>query len=75
MTSNVQAVPAAGSCYQLVAFKAAAFGVTNTICGLPGFSTLSGVSMGQIVSAVEATLSPLSTNGGLQAFKPEGWLE
>ena len=75
VTSNVQAVPAAGSCYQLVAFKAAAFGVTNTICGLPGFSTLSGVSMGQIVSAVEATLSPLSTNGGLQAFKPEGWLE
>ena len=43
-TSTVQAVTAAGTCFQLIAFKGAGFGTTNVLCGVPGVSSLSSGS-------------------------------
>ncbi|MSQ09854.1 MAG: hypothetical protein EXR52_02450 [Dehalococcoidia bacterium] len=42
VTSSTQAVTAAGTCFQLVAFKGAGFGTTN----VPGVSTLSAGAAG-----------------------------
>ncbi len=43
-TSTTQAVTAAGACFQLVAYRGAGFGISDVLCGVPGISTLSGVS-------------------------------
>ena len=39
-TSTIQAVVAAGTCFQLIAFKGAGFGTSDVLCGVPGISTL-----------------------------------
>ena len=39
-TSTTQAVVSAGTCFQLIAFKGAAYGTSDVLCGVPGVSTL-----------------------------------
>jgi len=47
VTSTTQAVTAAGTCFQLIAFKGANFGTSDVLCGVPGVSTLAqGASTG-----------------------------
>jgi hypothetical protein len=39
-TGSVQAVVAAGTCFQLIAFKGAGFGTSDVLCGVPGVGSL-----------------------------------
>ena len=39
-TTSTQPVTPAGTCFQLIAFKGAAFGTSDVLCGVPGVSTL-----------------------------------
>lgn len=41
VVTSVQAVTAAGTCFQLIGFKGAGFGTTDVLCGIPGVGTLS----------------------------------
>lgn len=41
-TATLRPVISAGTCFQLVAFKGAAFGQTNVLCGVPGVATAGG---------------------------------
>lgn len=43
-TATLQPVISAGTCFQLVAFKGAAFGQANVLCGVPGVATTSARS-------------------------------
>jgi len=38
--TTTQPVTAAGTCFQLIAFKGTRFGTSNMLCGVPGVSTL-----------------------------------
>lgn len=65
-TSSVLPVSAAGACFQLVAYKGAAYGLTNVVCGVPGISTLSSNLMdaalqevAELVAGVVGHLPPL----------------
>jgi hypothetical protein len=73
--SSIQAVPAAGMCFQLVAFNGPAFGVTNLICGLPGFSTLSHLEFSRVLAAVQQSLQPLGRGLALPVPHEAVWLD
>ena len=64
-TASVQPVPAAGACFQLVAFKGAAYGTTEVLCGVPGVSTLSGVTTEAALVGVVGRIAGVS--GGLSS--------
>jgi hypothetical protein len=46
-TTASNPVSAAGTCFQLIAFKGAGIGQTNLLCGIPGISTLSSAGTGE----------------------------
>ena len=53
-TTTTEAVTAAGTCFQLLAFKGAAFGNSNVLCGVPGVSTLAALPAGAGRTAADA---------------------
>ena len=61
-TSTVQATVAAGTCFQLIAFRGATYSLTDVLCGIPGVSTLSGafgepLALEQVIDRVSTDLS------------------
>ena len=69
VTTTTQAVTAAGTCFQLIAFKGAGFGTSDVLCGVPGVSTLRA---GGKTAGWEPALQALQSAGGLaaQRFAP-----
>jgi hypothetical protein len=69
-TSTVQAVTAAGTCFQLVAFNGAAFGTSDVLCGVPGVSTLSAGAAHSANRALDALQNRLAAVAHVPAARP-----
>lgn len=68
-TFTSAALPAAGSCFQLIAFKASEFGTTNVLCGVPGISSIPDGGPASLKAAHQA----LQAVGGTMAAAGAGF--
>ena len=74
VTTSTQAVTAAGTCFQLIAFKGAGFGTSDVLCGVPGVGTLgagaagSNAPSGAPAKLAGSTAAPGSAGAG-EAFE------